>query len=161
MVGARQRARLSEIDYMCGSAHLQLGFCAVRAGHPFCRAYCRFHDEILLVLFSLLAACSVQWEACRWRGARKKGSLVEAMVRRFDSEPRLTLAIAPEGTRKRTANWHSGVSAHRRGCTCASGACHNRRPYQDHRTDHDVRPLGRYRCRHGADKEVLQPFPRP
>ncbi len=39
---------------------------------------------------------------------KKKGSLVEAMVRRFDSEPRLTLAIAPEGTRKRTANWHSG-----------------------------------------------------
>ena len=39
---------------------------------------------------------------------KKKGSLVEAMVHRFNSEPRLTLAITPEGTRKRTANWHSG-----------------------------------------------------
>ncbi len=38
----------------------------------------------------------------------KKGSLVEAMVQRFRTEPRLTLAIAPEGTRKRVACWHTG-----------------------------------------------------
>ena len=38
----------------------------------------------------------------------KKGSLVEAMVQRFRTEPRLTLAIAPEGTRKKVANWHTG-----------------------------------------------------
>lgn len=39
---------------------------------------------------------------------RKKGSLVSTMVKRFNESPRLTVAITPEGTRKRTANWHTG-----------------------------------------------------
>ncbi len=39
---------------------------------------------------------------------KKKGSLVEAMVARFNRESKLTLAIAPEGTRKRTNKWHAG-----------------------------------------------------
>ncbi|MDE6284108.1 MAG: 1-acyl-sn-glycerol-3-phosphate acyltransferase [Muribaculaceae bacterium] len=39
---------------------------------------------------------------------RKTQSLVEAMVARFKSEPRLVVAITPEGTRKPTANWHTG-----------------------------------------------------
>lgn len=38
----------------------------------------------------------------------KKSSLVDAMVARFKSEQRLTLAIAPEGTRKKTSRWHTG-----------------------------------------------------
>lgn len=38
----------------------------------------------------------------------KRGSLVEQLVERFRSTPRLTIAITPEGTRSRTADWHSG-----------------------------------------------------
>lgn len=38
----------------------------------------------------------------------KKQSLVEAMVARFREEPRLVVAITPEGTRKPTASWHTG-----------------------------------------------------
>lgn len=38
----------------------------------------------------------------------KKQSLVEAMITRFKSESRLVVAITPEGTRKPTANWHTG-----------------------------------------------------
>lgn len=38
----------------------------------------------------------------------KTESLVEVMVRRFRSEERLVVAIAPEGTRKRTSTWHTG-----------------------------------------------------
>lgn len=39
---------------------------------------------------------------------KKKGSLVEEMVGRFKNSDRLVVAIAPEGTRKRTNNWHTG-----------------------------------------------------
>ncbi len=35
-------------------------------------------------------------------------SLVDALVRRYKSSDNLRLAIAPEGTRKRTTRWHSG-----------------------------------------------------
>lgn len=38
----------------------------------------------------------------------KKQSLVDAMVDRFNNEERLVVAITPEGTRKPTANWHTG-----------------------------------------------------
>lgn len=38
----------------------------------------------------------------------KKMSLVDAMVQRFKSEERLTVAIAPEGTRKSVDKWHTG-----------------------------------------------------
>lgn len=38
----------------------------------------------------------------------KKQSLVDAMVERFRQEPRLVVAITPEGTRKPTADWHTG-----------------------------------------------------
>lgn len=40
--------------------------------------------------------------------SRTKGSLVSTMVKRFNDSPRLTVAITPEGTRKRTSNWHTG-----------------------------------------------------
>lgn len=39
---------------------------------------------------------------------KKKGSLVEDLVKRFSTSQRLVIAIAPEGTRKRTATWHTG-----------------------------------------------------
>ena len=39
---------------------------------------------------------------------KKKGSLVEEMVRRFNRTDRLVVAIAPEGTRRRTDRWHTG-----------------------------------------------------
>lgn len=40
---------------------------------------------------------------------RKKGtSLVETIVKKFDSSPRLTIAITPEGTRSRQEKWHTG-----------------------------------------------------
>lgn len=39
---------------------------------------------------------------------KKKGSLVESLIKRFNSVERLTLAITPEGTRKRVVNWHTG-----------------------------------------------------
>lgn len=39
---------------------------------------------------------------------KKKGSLVDDMVHRFNSENRLVVAITPEGTRKRTSTWHTG-----------------------------------------------------
>ncbi|MCM1448943.1 MAG: 1-acyl-sn-glycerol-3-phosphate acyltransferase [Clostridiales bacterium] len=38
----------------------------------------------------------------------KKVSLVDQMVRQFNESPRLTIAITPEGTRSRNANWHTG-----------------------------------------------------
>lgn len=38
----------------------------------------------------------------------KSHSLVDQMVERFRSEPRLVVAITPEGTRKPTARWHTG-----------------------------------------------------
>ncbi len=38
----------------------------------------------------------------------KRGSLVTELVQKFDNNPRLTIAITPEGTRKRTAMWHTG-----------------------------------------------------
>lgn len=38
----------------------------------------------------------------------RRESLVEAMVRRFRREPRLVIAITPEGTRKPTSSWHTG-----------------------------------------------------
>lgn len=37
-----------------------------------------------------------------------RGSLTDAVVRRFRTEKRLQLAITPEGTRSRTARWHTG-----------------------------------------------------
>lgn len=39
---------------------------------------------------------------------KKKGSLVETMVKRFRSEEQLSIAITPEGTRKKVSNWHTG-----------------------------------------------------
>lgn len=41
---------------------------------------------------------------------RKRGSkaLTETLVERFRSSDRLALAITPEGTRSRTATWHTG-----------------------------------------------------
>lgn len=39
---------------------------------------------------------------------KKKGSLVESLICRFNSVDRLTLAITPEGTRKKVVNWHTG-----------------------------------------------------
>lgn len=38
----------------------------------------------------------------------KQQSLVDVMVQRFNSEERLVVAITPEGTRSRTATWHTG-----------------------------------------------------
>lgn len=38
----------------------------------------------------------------------KGGSLVQQLVKRFDSSQRLTLAITPEGTRSRNEKWHTG-----------------------------------------------------
>lgn len=38
----------------------------------------------------------------------KRSSLTEAVVARFNSSERLQLAITPEGTRSRTARWHTG-----------------------------------------------------
>ena len=38
----------------------------------------------------------------------KHRSLVDVMVQRFNSEERLVVAITPEGTRSRTATWHTG-----------------------------------------------------
>lgn len=38
----------------------------------------------------------------------KTQSLTDAMVERFRTEPRLVVAITPEGTRKGTEKWHTG-----------------------------------------------------
>ena len=100
-------ARLSKVHNLRSPAHLQLGFCARRTCHTFRRTHSRIHDEIIMVLFPA-------WHIAKKIGGvpverkHKKGSLVEAMVQRFRTEPRLTLAIAPEGTRKKVANWHTG-----------------------------------------------------
>lgn len=42
------------------------------------------------------------------RNKKEKTSLVSAIVERFNHSHRLTIAITPEGTRSRTAQWHSG-----------------------------------------------------
>lgn len=39
---------------------------------------------------------------------KKKASLVEILVNKFESSRRLVLAITPEGTRKKTSTWHTG-----------------------------------------------------
>ncbi len=39
---------------------------------------------------------------------RKGSSLVDTIVAKFNSSPRMNLAITPEGTRSRTANWRHG-----------------------------------------------------
>ncbi len=39
---------------------------------------------------------------------KKKTSLVENLVRRFNTDRRLVIAITPEGTRGRVAEWHTG-----------------------------------------------------
>lgn len=38
----------------------------------------------------------------------KQQSLVDVMVQRFNAGQRLVVAITPEGTRSRTATWHTG-----------------------------------------------------
>lgn len=42
------------------------------------------------------------------RTGKKKGSLVEAIVKKFNNTRQLALAITPEGTRSRTTKWHTG-----------------------------------------------------
>lgn len=37
-----------------------------------------------------------------------RGALTDAVAGRFRTEPRLQIAIAPEGTRSRTTRWHTG-----------------------------------------------------
>lgn len=39
---------------------------------------------------------------------KKKGSLVDQLVDRFNSSERLAIAITPEGTRSRNPKWHTG-----------------------------------------------------
>ncbi|MEE0979508.1 MAG: 1-acyl-sn-glycerol-3-phosphate acyltransferase [Muribaculaceae bacterium] len=39
---------------------------------------------------------------------KKNYSLTQLLIDRFRNEPRLVLAITPEGTRKPTAKWHTG-----------------------------------------------------
>lgn len=39
---------------------------------------------------------------------RQHTSLVDTMVEKFRTEPRLVVAITPEGTRKATTKWHTG-----------------------------------------------------
>lgn len=39
---------------------------------------------------------------------KKKGSLVESLVKKFNSNERLVVAITPEGTRSRTTKWRTG-----------------------------------------------------
>lgn len=38
----------------------------------------------------------------------KRSSLVEQLVKKFESCQKLNLAITPEGTRKKTSRWHTG-----------------------------------------------------
>ncbi len=42
------------------------------------------------------------------RKRKRGGSLTEAVVQKFNTSERLTLAITPEGTRSRTADWRTG-----------------------------------------------------
>ncbi len=42
------------------------------------------------------------------RSGKKKGSLVDAIVGKFRTSRKLAIAITPEGTRSRTADWHTG-----------------------------------------------------
>ena len=54
----------------------------------------------------------------------KRGSLVEEMVKKFNNSTKLQIAITPEGTRKRTAKWHTGFLqiALQSGIPCLLGA---------------------------------------
>lgn len=42
------------------------------------------------------------------RRRRTGKSLVEAVIEKFNSSDRMAIAITPEGTRKRTSDWHTG-----------------------------------------------------
>ncbi len=42
------------------------------------------------------------------RRRRTGKSLVEAVIEKFNSTDRMAIAITPEGTRKRTSDWHTG-----------------------------------------------------
>ena len=54
-------------------------------------------------LFRAMGGIAVQ----RGKGKHRR-SLIEEMVHRFSESNRLVLAITPEGTRKRTTQWHTG-----------------------------------------------------
>lgn len=58
------------------------------------------------------------------RRKNKKGSLTEELVKKFGASSHLQIAITPEGTRKRTAKWHTGflqISV-KAGVPCVLGA---------------------------------------
>lgn len=40
--------------------------------------------------------------------AHKSSSLVDQLIKRFNTSGKLSLAITPEGTRSRNSNWHTG-----------------------------------------------------
>lgn len=42
------------------------------------------------------------------RGDKSRGSLVDFVVEKFRTSQRMSVAITPEGTRSRTARWHTG-----------------------------------------------------
>ena len=42
------------------------------------------------------------------RRRRTGKSLVEAVIEKFNAADRMAIAITPEGTRKRTSDWHTG-----------------------------------------------------
>lgn len=54
----------------------------------------------------------------------KKGSLTEELVKKFEYSSQLQIAITPEGTRKRTAKWHTGFLqiSIKAGVPCVLGA---------------------------------------
>lgn len=54
----------------------------------------------------------------------KKGSLVDAIIHKFNNTNRLQIAITPEGTRSRTSQWHTGFLkiSYYAGIPCLLGA---------------------------------------
>jgi len=101
------RPRLSESHNLRGSAYFELGLHSRRACHTVGEQIGRFPEKSswfffpLGYLFRAIGGVPVE------RG-NKHVSLVDSLIKRFNSLPRLVLAITPEGTRKRTTRWHTG-----------------------------------------------------
>lgn len=84
----------------------------------------------------------------------KKGSLVDSLVRKFETSSRLQIAITPEGTRSRTTKWHTGFLqiSYKAGIPCLLGAIDARTRtitvndvfYSTGDTEEDMRKIKQY-----------------
>lgn len=91
---------------------------------------------------------------------KRKGerSLTQVVIEKFDSVGKLTLAITPEGTRRRTSDWHTGFlrMAYGAGVPVVLGAIDA--PSKRILIEHTFEPSGDIDADMRAIKEYYRPF---